>query len=106
VLFRFVDLSVSPLPEGFENLIDAVDVTNGGLPAGPIDYDRPLERIEVTLCLGEDLVCSDRGAARDKVRYAAMGEVRLDRLELALSGKIGDDFEVEVEWTLGMAWRI
>jgi hypothetical protein len=60
VLFWFADLSVSLLPEVFENLIDAVDVTRRSLSADPIDYDRPLERIEITLRLGEDLVGSGR----------------------------------------------
>ena len=106
MLFRFVDLSISPLAELFENLIDAVDVTHGGLPADPIDDDGPLERIEVTFRLGEDLVGSGRGAPGDKARYAAVGQVRFDRLELVLGGKIGDDFEVELERTLRMAWRI
>jgi len=106
VLFRFVDLSVSLLAEVFENLIDAVDVTHRGLPADPIDDDGPLERIEVTFRLGEDLVGSGRGAPGDKARYVAVGQVRSDRLELVLGWKIGDDFKVELEGTLGMSWRI
>jgi len=106
VLFRFAGLSISPLPEVFENFIDAVDVTHRGLPADPINYDGPLERIKVTLRLGEDLVGGGRGAPRDKARYAALGEVRLDCPELVLGGKICDDFKVELERAVGMARRI
>ena len=103
MIFRFFDLSVSPLPEGFENLIDALDVTHRSLPADPIDHDRPLERIKITLRLGEDLVCSGRGAPCDKARYASMGQVSLDRPELVLGGETGDDFKVERERALGVA---
>ena len=68
MLFRLVDLAVSLLPEVFENLVNAVDITHGGLSADPIDYDGPLERIDVTLRLGENLVGSGRGAPCDKSR--------------------------------------
>ena len=68
MLLRFGDLSVSPLSEAFENIIDAFDVAHGSLPADPIDHDRPFERIEVALCLGEDLIDGNRGAPRDKTR--------------------------------------
>jgi len=61
VVFRFVDLSVSPLPEVLENLIDAVDFTHSSLSADPIDHYGPLERIEITFRLGEDLVGSSGG---------------------------------------------
>lgn len=66
MVFRFFDLSVSPLPEAFENLVDAVDVTHRSLPTDPINYDGPFERVEVTLRLREDLVGSGRGAPCDK----------------------------------------
>jgi len=72
VFFGFMYLSVSPLPEVLENLTDAIDVTHSGLSANPIDYDGPLERIEVTLCLGEDLVGCGRGSPRDKTGYTTM----------------------------------
>jgi len=58
VLFRLTDLSVSLLPEVFENLVDSVDATHRGFSADPVDYDRPLERIEIMFRLGEDLVGS------------------------------------------------
>ena len=106
MLFRFTDLSVSLLPEVFKNLIDAADVAHRSFPADPIDHDGPLERIEVTLRLGEDLVGSGGGAPCDKARYAAMRKVRLNRPELILGRETGDNFKVELERTLGMAWRI
>jgi len=58
MLFRFAELSVPLLPEVFENLIDSVDATHRGFSADPVDYDRPLERIEIMFRLGEDLVGS------------------------------------------------
>ena len=73
MVFWFIDLSVSPLPEVLENLIDAVDFAHRGLSADPIDHYGPLERIEVTFCLGEDLVGSSRGSPCDKARYTAIG---------------------------------
>ena len=72
VVLRFIDLSVSPLPEVLKNLIDAVDFTHRSLSADPIDHYGPLERIEVTFRLGEDLVGSIRGPSCDKARYTAI----------------------------------
>ena len=58
VLLRFADLSLSLLPKVFEKFIDTVDATHRGFSADPVDYDRPLERIEIVFRLGEDLVGS------------------------------------------------
>ena len=60
VLFWLADLSVSLLPDVFENLVNAIDVAHRGLPADPINDDRPLEHIEITFRLREDLVGSGR----------------------------------------------
>jgi len=106
VFLRFVDLSISLLPEVFKDLIDAVDVAHGSLPTDPIDHNGPFECTEVTLRLGEDLVGSDGGPPCDKARYTAMRKVRPNRLELVFGGESGDDFKVELEWALRMAWRI
>jgi len=35
-----------------------------------------------------------------------MRQVRLDCPELVLGGKIGGDFEVELEWAFGVSWGI
>jgi len=68
VLFWFVQLSVPLLSEVFENVFDAVDVAHRSLSTEPIDYDGPLECIEVTLGSGEDLVGGFRGGACDETR--------------------------------------
>lgn len=68
MLFGFVKLSVSPLAEVLENVIDAANVTHRSLSADPIDYNRPLKCAEITLRLGEDLVGGGRRASCDKTR--------------------------------------
>jgi len=100
VFLRFVDLSISLLPEVFKNLVDTIDVAHGSLPAGPIDDNGPLECTEVTLRLRENLIGSDGRPPCDKARYTAMRKVRPNRLELVFGGEAGDNFKVELEWAL------
>ena len=68
VLLWFIGLSVSLLPEVFEDLVDAIDVTHRGLPADPINYYGPFECTDITLRLGKDLVGSGWGVPCDETR--------------------------------------
>jgi len=106
VFFRLADFPVPLFPKVLKEFIDAVDITHSCLPPGPIDYDRPLERIEVMLRLGEDLVGGGRRTACDKTRQAAVLQVGFDRSELVLGGKSGDNFKVEVKGAFGVTWGI
>ena len=68
MLLRFADFTITHFPEVFKNIVDAGEVTYGGLATDPINYDGPFKRIKVTVRLGKDLVGSGRRASCDKTR--------------------------------------
>ena len=102
----FGHFSVSFFPEVLEDFVNAIDVTNSGLSANPIDYDRPFKRIKVALRLGEDLVGCGGRTSCDETRQTTVWQIGLDRPELVFGGKCGDNLKVERERALGMAWGI